>query len=104
MPFLCELKFDDTHLGVTLPPAARVRSWSTPEKAIVEAGNELLVLESASQLLKVRLRFRCFLEHPVAAPGSVVRHGSSLAKLIADGEEIPEEFRYATVEWVSNAG
>ena len=97
MPFSFEIAYDEHQLGSDLPEAASIRRWCAVVNQMLAPGDPLVELNTIDGRLLVRIRFRCLLAAIIAATGQL-KSGDILARVYADGEEIPEIYRYCTVE------
>ena len=97
MPFYCDIAYKELHLAAALPEQASIRRWCAVIDQRLGAGDPLVELDTVQGPLLIRVRFRCFVES-IFTPSGQVGPGDLLARVYAEGEDIPEGFRYCTVE------
>jgi hypothetical protein len=100
VPFYCDITYHEHQLASVLPEAAAVRRWCAAVDQWLAPGDPLLELDTIDGRLLVRIRFRCLLG-AIIAPSGQLKSGDIFARVYADGQEIPENYRYCTVERLS---
>jgi pyruvate/2-oxoglutarate dehydrogenase complex dihydrolipoamide acyltransferase (E2) component len=97
MPIYCDIGYDSRMLNAVLTEPGLLARWSVRERAMLSPNDEIAVLKIDGTEARVHVRFPCFVERLVAKPGELLHLGSVLLRVLADGEEIPEGFRYCSL-------
>ena len=98
MGLYCEVRYDDRMLGRPLPERARLTKWHIEERQWLRPGDRVADFEAAAEAFTVRIRFPCLVDRLMARTGKPVRQGAFLLVVAAEGEDVPEGFRYAAAE------
>jgi hypothetical protein len=94
MPFYCDIGYEDRMLDAALTVPAELSRWTVSAGTMLSPKDEIAILMIGDKETRLRIRFRCFVDHLVAKQGGKLLLGSALLRVTADGEEIPEGYRY----------
>ena len=94
MPFYCDIKYEDRMLDAALTVPVELSRWAIPAGKMLSPKDEIATLLIGAIEKRLHIRFRCLVNHFVAKPGEDLHPGCVLLRVIADGEEIPEGYRY----------
>ncbi len=96
MPLYCDIRFEPTHIASSPRGPTLLVRWLVNPGQIIEPGTPLARLSAAGAVSELRIRFRCQVGDLAVNPGTLVTSGDALLRVHADGEEIPEGYRYCT--------
>ncbi len=96
MPFTFQVRIDEANLGVRLAGPLVVSEVLFEGSGPVAREQPILRLQREGREFEVRMRFPAWVTVRVAR-GQSVDQGSLLASGVAEGEDIPEGFRYCSV-------
>ena len=103
MAFTYLIKFDAEGLGPSAPSSARVTRWMAPMKSVLPAGTSLLRLASGGASFELRTTFPCMLAERGAAQGADLVPGALIARVYAEGEDLPYGRSYCTLHPADDA-
>jgi hypothetical protein len=81
-------------LDAALTEPAEVSLWTVSAGMMLSPKDEIAILVIGDKQAHLHIRFRCLVDRVVAEPGERLHLGSVLLSVTADGEEIPEGYRY----------
>jgi hypothetical protein len=94
LPFYCDIGYEERMLVAALSEPAALSRWTVSAGMTLSPRDEIAVLSIAGKETRLHVRFRCLVDRIVAKQGGELHLGSALLRVIADGEEIPDDYRY----------
>ena len=101
MGVCCDVGYEDRMLGHSLPAHAILAKWHVRPDECIAAGGMVADLQTAGGILVIRMAFPCLVDALVAEVGERLDRGSVLLRVFAEGEDVPEGYRYATTDRAS---
>jgi hypothetical protein len=93
MPFTYQILLDPAQIGIDVTPPVVVREVFFAGSGVATAETPILRITLGRHDYDLRLRFHCWITVRVA-PGDKLELGALLASGVAEGEHLPDNYRY----------
>jgi hypothetical protein len=98
MPILCRIHYTELNCGGPITEPASLAAWLVVPGKIVPADTPVARLALPTGTTELHVRFRCFIEALLLKQGQGVKSGDPILHVLADGDAIPEGFRYCYLD------